>query len=54
MRYQHAEVAQPPSAVRGETAITFGGAVVLPKPIAKKTTCRSGWAAARLTASSGD
>ena len=36
-----------------QTAIAFGGDVVS-KPIAKNTTCRSGLAAARFTASSGE
>ncbi len=36
-----------------QTAIALGGAVVS-KPIAKKTTWRSGCAAARFTASSGE
>jgi hypothetical protein len=34
-------------------AIALAGAVVS-KPIAKKTTCRSGWAVASRTASSGE
>ena len=36
-----------------QTAIALGGAVVS-KPMAKKTTLRSGLAAARFTASSGE
>ena len=36
-----------------QTAIALGGAVVS-KPMAKKTTLRSGFAAARFTASSGE
>ncbi len=36
-----------------QTAMALGGAVVS-KPMAKKTTLRSGRAAARLTASSGE
>ena len=36
-----------------QTAMALGGAVVS-KPMAKKTTWRSGLAAARLTASSGE
>ena len=36
-----------------QTAIALGGAVVS-KPMAKNTTLRSGFAAARFTASSGE
>ena len=42
-----------PAPCASQTAIALGGRVVS-KPIAKNTTLRSGFAAARFTASSGE